>query len=261
MEQTTIVMKFGGAALATPQHFDKIADIILAKQASRIVAVVSAMGSTTDQLIALAKEVNSSPPQRELDMLVSVGERISMALLAMALAKKGREAISYTGSQSGIITSAHHAEAKIINVKPARILNSLDKNQVVIVAGFQGVSQQGEITTLGRGGTDTSAVALGIALRASIVEFYKDVAGLYSHDPKTNRDAVFYPQATYDEALSIIERGAKILHNRSVLLAKANGTPLHILPFNDTHLASQGTIIRDTISFSSTPHYEEHISC
>ena len=173
----TLVMKFGGAAVATPQHFSKIADIILQrlKEYNRIAVVVSAMGDTTNQLISLATQVNDTPPRREYDMLVSVGERISISLLAMALAAKKHSAVSFTGSQSGIITCSNHSEARIVDVKPHRLLPVLDSGSVVIVAGFQGVSKQGEITTLGRGGSDTSAVALAIALGAIKVEFYKDV--------------------------------------------------------------------------------------
>jgi aspartate kinase len=258
----TIVMKFGGASLATPKQFDTIADLITERGIRRLVVVVSAMGKTTDELISLAKEINPNPPQRELDMLISVGERISMSLLAMALSKKGRDAISFTGSQSGIITSPHHNDAKIIDVRPQRILNSLEQGKIVIVAGFQGVSLHGEITTLGRGGSDTSAVALGIALGAAKVEFYKDVPGLFERDPKTDPNARFYPQASYDLALDIVAKGCKILHHRCLLLAKANSMPLHILSFEKKFHSNPGTYIRNSFVQQITKScYEEATIC
>lgn len=241
----TLVMKFGGASVATPEHFARIADIILARSAhySRIVVVVSAMGDSTDQLLTLAKKVNENPPKRELDMLVSVGERISISLLAMALSLKGKEAISFTGSQSGIITSSKHSDARIIDVRPFRLVRSLEEGKVVIVAGFQGVSREGEITTLGRGGSDTSAVALAIALGADKVEFYKDVMGVYTEDPKKNPHAFLCPILTYGKALEIVRNGAKILHSRCIELAEKNGVPLHVLSFLDP---GQGTIIEES---------------
>lgn len=253
----TIVLKFGGASVATPAHFTQIADIILQRsREARIVVVVSAMQGATDQLLALAKEVHPSPPLREQDMLVSVGERISISLLAMALHLKGKEAISFTGSQSGIITTSTHSDALIIDVKPHRILRALDQNKIVIVAGFQGVSQQGEITTLGRGGSDTTAVALAIALKASKVEFYKDVRGIYSADPKSDPQATLYPVLSFKEALSILDRGAKVLHSRCVRLASKNDLPLHVRSFYDplleTHVGTMigsGCLRRDSFVF------------
>lgn len=230
----TIIMKFGGASAAEPKSFARIAEIISSrkKDYDHVVVVISAMGNTTDQLLLLAKQVHENPPRRELDMLVSVGERISISLLAMALAKINLEAISFTGSQSGIITCERHTEAKIIDVRPLRIQECLRLGKVVIVAGFQGVSQAKEITTLGRGGSDTSAVALGVALDAQKVEFYKDVPGIFSSDPKQG-EAVFYPFLTYDAAWQIAKGGAKILHSRSIELAKANGIPLHVRSFQE----------------------------
>lgn len=261
IQMKTLVMKFGGAAVATPQHFSRIAEIILQRRRDyqRIAVVVSAMGDTTNQLISLATQVNSDPPRREYDMLVSVGERISISLLAMALAARNHQAISFTGSQSGIITCGNHSDARIVDVRPHRLLPVLDSGSVVIVAGFQGVSRKGEITTLGRGGSDTSAVALGIALGASKVEFFKDVAGIYCEDPKKNSEAVLLPKLTYQNALQIIQKGAKVLQSRSVSLACKNEMPLHVRSFNefdpDIH---SGTLIEG--SGSSRPHqplYEE----
>lgn len=254
----TLVMKFGGASVATPEHFSRIADIIKQRKKDypRIVIVISAMGSTTDDLIALAKQVNSDPPRREYDMLVSVGERISISLLAMALAGKGCEAVSFTGSQSGIITCGRHTDARIIDVRPFRITQALEAGKIVIVAGFQGVSKAGEITTLGRGGSDTSAVALGIALGASLVEFYKDVPGIYNADPKKNPDAEKFESLTYDQALELTLNGAKILHSRCVQLAKNNHLPLYVRTFKDDH--SEGTRISDTaIKLNDKACFEE----
>ncbi|MGK5595530.1 MAG: aspartate kinase [Parachlamydiaceae bacterium] len=232
-------MKFGGASVATPEHFSQIADIVIKKHQSfpRIVIVVSAMGKTTDDLIGLAKKVHPSPPRREYDMLVSVGERISISLLAMALALKNREAVSFTGSQSGIITTDEHTEARIVDVRPHRLISSLDAGKIVIVAGFQGVSNRGEITTLGRGGGDTTAVALGVAFNSK-VEFYKDVPGIFSDDPKLNCQALHYPQLSYQDALKITSQGAKVLHPRSIQLAEKNALELHVLSFNKEHRMS-----------------------
>jgi aspartate kinase len=240
----TLILKFGGASVATAEQFSKIADIILTKsEHNRVVVVVSAMGDTTDELLSLARQVHPNPPPREQDMLVSVGERISIALLAMALHLKGKEAISFTGSQSGIITSTKHSDAGIIDVKPHRILRALDEGKVAIVAGFQGVSKEGEITTLGRGGSDTTAVALGVALGAVRVEFYKDVEGVYSEDPKLNPGATLYPSLSFEEALCIMEKGAKVLHPRCIRLAKKNNLPLKVVSFYDSdmrrHLGTQ----------------------
>jgi aspartate kinase len=257
----TLVLKFGGASVASTEHFSLIADIILARKQefSKIIVVVSAMGDTTDQLIKLAKQVNQAPPPREFDMLMSAGERISMALLAMALSAKNQHAFSFTGSQSGIITCQKHNEARIIEVKPHRLVPHLQKGNVVIVAGFQGVSRGGEITTLGRGGSDTTAVALGIALGAKQVEFYKNVPGIYDLDPIQFSGAKHLPRLTYDEALNIVNQGAKILHNRCVELAKRNGLPLHVLSFTEfAKNAVHGSVITDMqIARSQQLHFEQ----
>jgi aspartate kinase len=245
--QHIVVMKFGGASVASSEQFAKIADIIIKKkQAAKIVVVVSAMGDTTDQLLALARKVHPEPPPREQDMLISVGERISISLLAMALQLKNQEAISFTGSQSGIITTAQHSEARILEVRPQRLLQGLEQGKVVIVAGFQGVSQAGEITTLGRGGSDTTAVALGAALCASRIEFYKDVQGMYAEDPKIHPEALCFSHLSYIEALSIAKRGGKVLHPRCIELASKNHLLLHVVSFYDPDLRMHpGTLIGD----------------
>lgn len=230
---STLVMKFGGSSVSSPENFLSIADIIIerAKVYSQIAVVVSAMGDTTDQLLELAKKVNPDPPRREQDMLVSVGERISIALLAMALSRKGRDAISFTGSQSGIITCAKHSEARIIDMRPHRIIAQLRMGKIVIVAGFQGVGLNGEITTLGRGGSDTTAVALAIALKAAKVEFYKDVSGIYSEDPKDNPSAVCFRKLDYNQASEIAKAGSGVLHPRCIDLARNNHIELHVLSY------------------------------
>lgn len=258
----TIIMKFGGAAVATPEHFSRIADIILQRKRQypgiAIVIVVSAMGNTTDQLISLAKQVNPNPPQREYDMLVTVGERISISLLAMALAAKNQEAVSFTGSQSGIITCNRHTEARIKDVRPNRLIPHLNAGRIVIVAGFQGVSVGGEITTLGRGGSDTSAVALGVALKASKVEFFKDVPGICTEDPKINPHASVLNRLTYAEALNIVLNGAKVLHARCIDLAGKNGLPLHVRSFmDDIRHPDSGTIISDPSCHPPVTHLFE----
>lgn len=240
-----LVMKFGGASVATPESILKIADLIIEKTSyeEKIVVVVSAMGNTTDQLLELARKVHPNPPTREQDMLVSVGERITMSLLAMALSAKGRQAVSFTGSQSGIITCENHSDATILEVRPARIEAALKSGQIVIVAGFQGVSRRGEITTLGRGGSDTSAVALAVALKAPVVEFYKDVPGIFDSDPKKNPTASRLPEMSYRNALALAEAGAKVLNARCIVLAEKNGVELRIHSFqNPTEV---GTCLRN----------------
>lgn len=241
----TLVMKFGGASVHEIAQFSHIAEIIMAKREEfkRLIVVVSAMGETTDQLIQLAHSVNIDPPQREYDMLLSAGERISMSLLAMSLHAKGVNAVSYTGSQAGIMTCSQHAKARIIDVKPFRLNEILDKDQIAIVAGFQGVNPDSrDVTTLGRGGSDTTAVALGVALNAQYIEFYKDVYGIYDRDPKKTSDAIQYKHLSYQKALEIVEKGACVLHSRAIHLAAKNGMPLYVRSFQDRD--KEGTWIK-----------------
>lgn len=255
----TLVMKFGGAATASPDHFAHLADLIICRRVyfPKIVVVVSAMHGSTNQLIDLAHQVNTNPPQRELDMLVSVGERISMSLLAMALCAKNQPAISFTGSQSGIVTCSKHTNAQIIDVKPSRIHSNLEEGKIVIVAGFQGVSKEKEITTLGRGGSDTSAVALAISLQASHVEFYKDVPGFFSQDPKLFKEAECFKNMDYELALMIANQGAKVLHPRAIALAAKNGLPLHVRSFISSYKDHPGTMIRTDRKRKELPLFEE----
>lgn len=216
-----IVQKYGGSSLATPQHIQRAAQRIekVKRAGSELVVVVSAMGKTTDHLIRLARKTVRHPPVRELDMLLTSGERVSMALLSMALQERGISAISFTGSQSGIVTSPHHTEAKIIDIRAHRIREELSKGKVVIIAGFQGVSEQHEITTLGRGGSDTTAVAIAAALGAECCEILTDVDGLFSADPRLVANARLLENCSYDEALELASLGAK-MHSRSIELAK-----------------------------------------
>lgn len=242
-----LVMKFGGASVASPIQFSHIADLIIKKKKeySCVVAVVSAMGKTTDELINLARQVHPKPPQREYDMLISVGERISMSLLAMALCLKEQDAVSFTGSQSGILTCQRHGQAQIIDLRPQRIEQCLSQGKVVIVAGFQGVSVDREITTLGRGGSDTTAVALGLALNAEKVEFYKDVPGVFNLDPKEYENASCFEVMSYQEALQVVANGSRILHERAIKLAEKNGLPLHVRSFISSYELHPGTMIFD----------------
>lgn len=233
MHNNTIILKFGGASVSTPESFHFVSDIICQrkKKYKNVVVVVSAMGDTTDELIALAKKVNPNPPRRELDMLISTGERQSIALLSMALALKNINSVSFTGSQAGIITSNAHFDAKILDMRPKRVFEALKDEKVVIVAGFQGMSLDGDITTLGRGGSDTTAVALAIALGAQKVEFFKDVLGIYDKDPKKYSNAKLLSELNYTDAYDIIKNGAQVLHDRCISLAEKNNVSLHVLSF------------------------------
>jgi aspartate kinase len=234
-----VVQKFGGSSVADPERLGRVADRVAAtvRSGRRVVVVVSAMGKTTDQLIALAQSVSESPPRRELDMLLSTGERISMALLAMALETRGLDAISFTGSQSGILTNDRHSGARIIEVRPIRIEDELARGRVVIVAGFQGMSYRREITTLGRGGSDTTAVALAAALGADC-EIYSDVDGVYSADPRVVPEARRFEEISYEEMLELAEHGAKVLNAQAVAWAARAGVVIHARATRDP--ADQG---------------------
>ena len=224
-----LVQKYGGSSLATPAHIRRAAGRIrdLKCAGFDVVVVVSAMGRMTDHLIRLAGRTVKNPPQRELDMLMTAGERVSMALLAMAIEDIGIPAISFTGSQSGIVTTSDHNEARIKAIRGFRIQEELKKGKVVIVAGFQGVSEQKEITTLGRGGSDTTAVAMAAVLGAQECEILTDVAGLYSADPRLVPSARLLPLCGYDEALELASLGAK-MHPRSLEVAKRFGVKVRI---------------------------------
>lgn len=247
-KESTLVVKFGGASMKSLDQFRKIAAIVVdrKKKFSRVVVVVSAMYKVTDFLLDLAKKVSQNPPKREQDMLLTVGERVSMALLAMVFSDMGFDALSFTGSQAGIVTSCDHSDARIIDVRPRRLLEPLAANKIIIVAGFQGVSEKGEITTLGRGGSDTTAVALGVALKAEKVEFYKDVKGIFERDPRLNPKALHLPILKYSEALSIISREEhEVLHHRAVLLAEKNCLPLYVRSYEDAEDETGSIIVSD----------------
>ena len=226
-----VVQKYGGSSVADAEGIKRVAKRIAAtKQAGdQVVVVVSAMGDTTDELIDLANGVSPSPPGRELDMLLTSGERISMALLAMAIATLGMEARSFTGSQAGVITDDVHGRARIIDVTPGRISSALAEGAIPIVAGFQGVSQtKKDITTLGRGGSDTTAVALAAALKADVCEIYTDVDGVFTEDPRVVRGASRIPKITYEEMLEMAACGAKVLSPRCVEYARRYNLPIHV---------------------------------
>ena len=226
-----IVAKFGGSSVADAAGILRVAKRITdtKRAGNEVVVVVSAMGDTTDDLIDLAKQVSPNPPGRELDMLLTAGERISMAVLAMAINDLGFEARSYTGSQAGLITDSAHGKARIVDVTPGRIQEALRENAIPIVAGFQGVSQDTkDITTLGRGGSDLTAVALAAALYADVCEIYTDVDGIFSADPRVVPTARQVPRITYDEMMELAAAGAKVLHLRCVEYAKRFDLPIHV---------------------------------
>jgi aspartate kinase len=240
----TLVMKFGGTSVADPQKIKDVARrIVAAREAgNRVVAVLSAMGDTTDDLVRLAYEVSRKPKPRELDMLISVGERISCALAAMAIHDLGAEAISLTGSQAGIVTDTAHGRAKIVDVRARRIHEALDQDRIVLVAGFQGVSTDFDITTLGRGGSDTTAVALAAALGAEVCEIYTDVEGVFTADPRLVREARKLHAVSHEEMLEMAASGAKVLQVRSVEVARNHGVKLHV---RSTFSVADGTWIRE----------------
>ena len=224
-----IVQKFGGSSVADVQKLESVAECVASRRADgyAMVVVVSAMGKTTDALFEQALEIDNEPPQRELDMLVTAGERISMTLLTMAIQKLGIEAISFTGSQSGIITENRHQGARILEIRPHRIVEALEAGKVVIVAGYQGVSKEREVTTLGRGGSDTSAVAMAAALGAEVCEIYSDVDGVYSADPRVCEQARHLSELTYTEMQTMADAGAKVLNAQAVDFARRASIEIH----------------------------------
>ncbi|MEZ4653570.1 MAG: aspartate kinase [Candidatus Eisenbacteria bacterium] len=238
------VLKFGGTSVGTPTHILAVSRRILHyhEAGDAILVVVSAMGQTTDELLLLAHRVSRTPPRRELDMLLTAGERISMALLAMALGSHGCPAISFTGSQSGIVTSDTHSDARIQTVRPHRIEEELARGRVVIVAGFQGVSLAKEVTTLGRGGSDTTAVALAIRFGADVCEIYTDVSGVLTADPRIVPTARHLDSLTYDPMVAFAHFGGRVLFHRAVVLARKYGLALRV---RSSIQEGDGTLIRD----------------
>lgn len=239
-----VVQKYGGSSVADVEKLRKVARRVKQKRDAgyQVVVVVSAMGDTTDELLALAKQVSPDPPRRELDMLLTCGERISMALLSMALQEQGVPAISFTGSQSGIITTDAHSQARIVEVRPFRIHDELARGKVVIVAGYQGVSYKKEVTTLGRGGSDTTAVALAAALEAEACEIYSDVDGVFSSDPRVVPDARKLESLSYDEMQELASAGAKVLNAQAVEFAKAKGI---VIQARTAHADGTGTTVQE----------------
>lgn len=254
-----VVQKYGGSSVADAAGIKRVAQRIVAtKQAGNdVVVVVSAMGDTTDELIDLANEVSPNPPGRELDMLLTAGERISMAVLAMAIGELGHKARSFTGSQAGVITDAEHGRAKIIDVTPGRVQEAVAAGDIAIVAGFQGVSQTTkDITTLGRGGSDTTAVALAVALMADVCEIYSDVDGIFTADPRIVPAARQIPSISYEETLEMAANGAKILHLRCVEYARRYDMPIHV---RSSFSAREGTWVVKADAVTKEPAMEQAI--
>jgi aspartate kinase len=225
-----VVQKFGGTSVADPDRIKEVADHIVAtrRDGRDVVVVVSAMGKTTDDLERLAHEVSAVPDSREMDMLLTAGERISIALLCMAIIDRGEHAVSFTGSQAGILTDTAHRKAKILEVKADRLREAVADGSIAVVAGFQGVSTTSDITTLGRGGSDTTAVALAAALDADVCEIYTDVAGIFTADPRIVPDARMLERVSYEEMLDMSATGGRVLALRSVEFARNYGVPVHV---------------------------------
>jgi aspartate kinase len=239
-----VVQKYGGSSVANPERIRRVARRVAAvrDEGHKIAVVVSAMGDTTDELVGLVKEITDSPEERELDMLLSTGEQVSIALLAMAISELGRPVISLTGAQAGIKTDSAHTKARISNIDTNRIQKEFSRNNIVVVAGFQGIDQAGNITTLGRGGSDTTAVALAVALKADLCEIYTDVDGVYTTDPRMVPEARKLDVISYDEMLELANLGAAVLHPRAVELAMKYKMPLVVRSsFND----NPGTFVRE----------------
>lgn len=225
-----VVQKFGGSSVESTEKLFNVCKYITKEydNNNKVVVVVSAQGKTTDNLIKEANEINEEIDKRELDVLLSVGEQITISKLAMCLKKLGYDAISLTGWQIPIKTNEIYGNADILTINLDRIINELEKNKIVIIAGFQGIDDSNDITTLGRGGSDTTAVAIAAALKADKCDIYKDVDGIYNIDPKTNEKAFKYDTISYDEMLNLSNNGAKVLHNKSVKVAKEFNIPIHV---------------------------------
>ena len=245
-----VVQKYGGSSVADVERLRIVADRVMRtkRQGHDVVVVVSAMGDTTDDLLALARTVSPNPDRRELDMLLTAGERISMALLSIAIRERGGESISFTGSQSGIITNDRHADARIIEVRPFRVQDELARGKIVVIAGYQGMSYRREVTTLGRGGSDTTAVAMAAALGAAYCEICSDVDGVYTADPRVVPAATRIGTLSYEESQELAESGARVLNAQAVEFAKAQGIAIYARatasPLPGADPAVDGTVVR-----------------
>ncbi|WP_101773847.1 aspartate kinase [Peptostreptococcus faecalis] len=242
-----IVQKYGGSSLADDEKIMRVAKRIVdaKRDGNQIVAIVSAMGKTTDYLISMAEKITSSPPKREMDRLLSTGEQISMSLLAMAIHKLGENVVSLTGPQAGIITDSSYNKAKIIKIVSHRLLNELENDNIIIVAGFQGETENHDIATLGRGGSDTSAVSIAAALKANLCEIFTDVDGIYACDPRIVPNAKKLKIVSYDEMAELSILGAKVLHPRSVTVAKTHGVTIHVRSSFNHNI---GTVVKEVSS-------------
>ena len=241
-----IVQKFGGSSVANAERIQNVAGIIARtyQQGNDVVVVLSAQGDTTDDLIAKAKEINPNPSKREMDMLLACGEQESIALMAMCIQKMGLPVVSLTGWQVGVHTSSAYGLARIYSVDSTRIQEELDRRRIVLVAGFQGINRYQDVTTLGRGGSDTTAVALAVAMKADLCQIYTDVDGVYTADPRHVKDATKIDEITYDEMLELASLGAQVLHNRSVEMAKRYGVRMEVL---SSFSGNPGTIVKENV--------------
>ncbi|MBU4439892.1 MAG: aspartate kinase, partial [Firmicutes bacterium] len=244
--QDLIVQKYGGSSVANVERIKRVAGRIIEtkEKGKKVVVVVSAMGDTTDDLIELAQKINEHPPSREMDMLLATGEQVSISLLAMAIQSMGHDVVSLTGAQCGIVTSNVHKRARINDIHTHRIEKELAAGKIVIVAGFQGINENKDITTLGRGGSDTSAVALAASLEAELCEIYTDVDGVYTADPRIVEDASKIEEISYEEVLEMASTGAKVLHPRSVEMAEKFKVPLVV---RSSYNYNEGTIIKEDV--------------
>ena len=242
-----IVKKFGGSSVATPDKMRAIVQRVLKgkQEGDKIVIVVSAMGDTTDELVSLAKQITSKAYGREMDMLLSTGEQVSIALMAMAFQEAGQKAISFTGAQAGIKTSDAFNKGRILDLEPNRIMEALDEGNVVVVAGFQGITGHGDITTLGRGGSDTTAVAIAGAINADVCEIYTDVDGVYTSDPRVVPNAQKMKEITYGEMLEMAKLGAGVMQPRAVEMGSRFSVPIHV---RSTFSEDEGTMIQEVCS-------------
>ncbi|MBI3010968.1 MAG: aspartate kinase [Candidatus Omnitrophica bacterium] len=246
MRRKLIVQKYGGSSVANPERIQRVAQRVVdtRRAGADVVVVVSALGDTTDELLHLASQITQAPPERELDMLMATGEQVSVALLAMAIHELGEDAVSFTGAQVGILTDGTHTKARIVDINAQRLVGELAKGRIVIVAGFQGVNLRQDITTLGRGGSDLTAVALAKVLRATVCEIFTDVEGVYTADPRIVPQARKLSTISYDEMLEMASLGAQVMQARSIFVAKRFGIPIHV---RSSFSLREGTMIQRSV--------------